>query len=165
MEWLENCIGRQSETELIDLQDSWVNIEVEQILSRKDRKRLRKKWVKSKRTHSKKPSVRKDRSVNREHMVPRCKSWSNHADNIKMSDVKAHANKHWYLGVQLFHEQLITIMNDNFQTLHKETRKMVTEEIEQILDYYLKWGELYSEKCFTDKNKIPKKLNKTVDIY
>ena len=156
MEWLENAIWRISETEIIDLQDTNTKESVEKILSRKERKKLRKKWVRvsPKKWHSKK--VKKDRSVNREHLICKVRNWSNHAHNIKMSDIKAHAWKHAYLWVQLPHEQLKTILEDNFQVLHKETRQMIVEEIEQILEYYIKWEELYEVKCFSD-NKHPKK--------
>ena len=156
MEWLENCIGRQSEEEIIDLQDSWVNIEVEQILSRKDRKRLRKKWVKSKRTHSKKPSVRKDRSVNRHHLINRCKWWTDNLANIKEMDIRIHAGLHQAFWNSHPHQILQQILEYCGQVLYPETKDQIIEEIQVLIDYYLKNEEFYNPLAFKSRVFIPR---------
>lgn len=169
MEWLNNIRGRElSESEQQDLCDCGFSEKVDKILSKSQEKKLKRKERKAekkeKRYHKKKRK-KQPRSTNTEHLIAKTRGGSNHANNLKTSDVKKHAGKHEYLGVELPHEQLIHILDDNFETLHKETRVMIVEEIEQILDYYLNWNELYEPKCFKSKDKIPRRLRKKVNIH
>ena len=149
-------IELETSIEVLNLQDAWFNKQVQKILTKSAKKKARRKAAKERRLTQ--PKKIKNKNENREHLNPKSRWGSNHIDNIKMSDIDKHKWKHLYLWVQLFHEQILTILEDNFQILYKETRNMVKEEIEQILEYYLTWWELYSEKCFVDTSKIPRKI-------
>ena len=159
MEWLGHCIGRQSETEIIDLQDSFsVNSEVDKILTRSQARKQSRVEHKARAKLIKKWKLKKVRWVNIEHLIPKCKWWINAVVNFKTSDINEHRGKHMYLWVKLFHEQLIQIMDDNFQVMHDKTRDLVCGAILAILQNHLKAGELYKEECFKSKNFIPRSL-------
>ena len=156
MEWLKHCIGAQSETEIIDLQDSFsVNSEVDKILTRKQsrvdhkaRTKLIKNW------HSKK--VRKDRSVNRHHLINVCKWWTNHVANIKEMDIKVHTAMHQVFWNKHPHQILLQILEHCRQVLNPDTADMIIEEIQVLIDYYLKNEEFYTSKAFNSRVFIPK---------
>lgn len=95
---------------------------------------------------------------NTEHLIPRCRWGSCDKSNLKRSKINEHNGKHDYLWTKLPHEQIMQILNDNYSTLCYDTRLMIKEEIEVILEYYLEWWEFYNNKCFKKQNLIPKKI-------
>lgn len=146
-----------SEVEKVDLIDAGFSQTVDNILTRKERKKLRKKWVRNrpKKWHSKK--VRKDRSVNRHHLINRCKWWSNHWANIKEMDIKVHAAMHQAFWNKHPHQILAQVLEYCRQVLHPETSDMIIEEVQVLVDYYLKNEEFYNPKAFNSRVFIPKK--------
>ena len=148
MEWLENAVGRISETEILDFQDTNTKESVEKILTRKDRKQLRKKWarVSPKKWHSKK--IRKDRSTNCHHQIARTSWWSEHAHNKKQMDIKKHNADHGYFWVKLIHDKLIQVLEDNKSVLHRETADLFIWELQQMIKWYIEEHIFYNEKCF-----------------
>ncbi len=159
MNWLEGVQGTISEVEAIDLIDSWLWEVVNKILTKTERRKINRKKRKEEKKlkgKTKRTKLPKKRDYNTEHLIPKTRWWTYHHDNLKQSRKTSHQGKHAYLWVKLPHEQLKQIMGDNFQVLHKETREMIVEEIEAILDYYIKWEELYEKKCFKN-NKHPRK--------
>lgn len=131
---------------------------IDNILSKLEIKKLRRKERKKQKKIQQKPKEARPRWTNREHQIPKIRWGSSHNDNFKQSDINAHRWKHMYLWVQLPHEQLNTILEDNYKTLHPQTREMIVEEIQVLIEYYLKYDEFYNEKCFKDKRRIPNKL-------
>jgi len=136
-----------------------------------NKKRKWKRYLQEKETYKpkpKKPRIRKSNNnftkpprqvwENCEHLCPKTRWWANHPDNLKSSNMLAHEWKHRYLWVQLPHEQIWTILNDNIKTLHPQTREMIVEEIQALIEYYLKWEEFYNPVCFREKTLIPKTL-------
>lgn len=93
---------------------------------------------------------------NIDHLVAKSEWWSNHFINRKRKKKIEHKWKHDYLWTKLFHDQIIAIIDDNYQILCSDTRDMVKEEIEEILKYYMTYEELYNVKAF--KNNIHPKL-------
>lgn len=159
MEALRHAIEWTTSTEVLNLQDAWLPEQATKILTKSAKRKVKRKLSKERRMKMHWSSkVEKNKDCNIEHLICKTRWWVNNILNYKTSRRTAHAGKHAYLWVQLPHEQFMTIMDDNFQVFCEETREMIREEIEQILEFYLKHWELYNEKCFVHRSKIPTKL-------
>lgn len=159
MEWLNNCIGRQSETEIIDLQDSNTKEVVNKILSRTKEKKLnRNQRKKAKRPHSKKTKVPKDRTLNIHHQIARHEWGSEHSDNKKLMDIKKHNADHMLFGTKLIHDKLIQILEDNKSVLNQETSDLFIWELQQLIKWYIEEQIFYNDKCF-NRWKLPRNYN------
>jgi len=73
-------------------------------------------------------------------------------------DIKVHAAMHQVFWNKHPHQILLQILEHCRQVLNPNTADMIIEEIQVLIDYHLKNGELYKEECFKSKNLIPRSL-------
>lgn len=84
------------------------------------------------------------RTTDTHHILAKSRIWSNNRVNLKEFNMKKHQALHTLFWNAYPHEMLNQILEFCEQVLHPQTKEMIVEEIQQIVEYYLKYDEFYN---------------------
>lgn len=78
------------------------------------------------------------------HILAKSRIWSNNRVNLKEFNIKKHQALHTLFWNAYPHEMLNQILEFSEQVLHPDTKEMIIEEIQALIEYYLKYNEFYN---------------------
>lgn len=78
------------------------------------------------------------------HILAKSRIWSNNRVNLKEFNIKKHQALHTLFWNAYPHEMLNQILEFSEQVLHPDTKEMIIEEIQALIEYYLKYDEFYN---------------------